>query len=212
MAELELIGPGAVGKGYHLVAEAYAEYRQPALDVLYQLDDREDIFGVAGAVGKKDAVGMKGHDPLCRGVVGNDDDVAAALVETPDDIVLYATVDGDDIIFIVGRAAVPHLFAGYRGYLVVGHGGRAQAGKGLFRGDIYIGQDGPHAAFVADHAGYKTGIDARNARDAVFLKLLREGLGIAEVGGGVVILPDDKAADAGRFCLVILVGKTIVAD
>ena len=101
VAEFKLVGLGAVGKGNHLMPEAYAENGVLSSHFLYHVDNGGDVLGVSGPFERKNSVGIHELDFLGRGVEGDNGDVAAEFVETADYVELNAAVDGHNIEFRV---------------------------------------------------------------------------------------------------------------
>ena len=50
VAEFELVGPGPMGEGYHLMAQADAHDGIPAAQGAHGLDDLRHVLRIAGAV------------------------------------------------------------------------------------------------------------------------------------------------------------------
>jgi hypothetical protein len=113
---------------------------------------------------------------------------------------------------VVGGTGVPALFAADLGHLVTAELGGVQTRQGLLQGDIHVRQKGLLTARVPDGPGELPGVHALDGGDAVVLQNFREGLGVAEVAGDVVVLPDHQPADGGDLGLVVLVGDAVVAD
>ena len=88
----------------------------------------------------------------------------------------------------------------------------ARMARASSRGVPMSVDEGLPAAVVPDAAGQLPGVHALHGGDAVVLQDLREGLGVAEVAGDVVVLPDRQAADGGDLGLKVLVGDAVVAD
>ena len=116
VTKLELFDLGAASQANHLVAQANAEHRHLAKQLLYLRVSALDRIGVAGAVGKKDAVRVLGEHVLSRGVPRNHGEVAAGTHQALKNAALDAAVVGD------------HAMAGSRGGSVCERVGRGQVG------------------------------------------------------------------------------------
>src|SRR5699024_2841488 len=118
VAELQLVGPAAVGQGDHLVAQADAKDGVEPPQLPHQADHRLHVLRVPGAVGEEHPVGGHAHDDGGGGVVGHHGDVAAPGVQGADDVELDAAVHRHHIVPVVGGPGVPALAAAHPGDLV----------------------------------------------------------------------------------------------
>ena len=212
VAELELGHLRAAGHGDQLAAQRNAEDGQLAAQGTDQLDDLRNILGRAGAAGNDYAVGMGVQHLLGGGIPRQDGHVAAAGIEGADDAQLDAAVDGDHVEAVVRGAGIPLLAAADLRDEVVRDGRGRNAGQRLLLRRAGVGDDDAAAAAVADAAGQRAGVNARDAGDVALLENLGESLGVAEVAGKVVVLADDEAADAQNAGLKVVIGDAVVAD
>ena len=97
VAELQLEGFRAAGEAEELVAEADAEDGLLAEQAADGADGVFERFGVAGAVGEEDAVGVLGENFFGGGGAGQDRDAAAQVDQVAGDVPLHAVVEGDDV-------------------------------------------------------------------------------------------------------------------
>ena len=99
VAELHLEGLGAGGQRHDLVAQADAEGGIAVLDQFARRLDRV-VAGlrVAGAVGQEHAVGLELPHFGRRRLRRHHGDLAAALGQHAQDVLLHAVVEGDDVV------------------------------------------------------------------------------------------------------------------
>ena len=74
------------------------------------------------------------------------------------------------------------------------------------------GQNAAHAALVAQLTCQHSGINAPDAGNVMLAHHLFQRLGIAEVGGHIVVIAHNKAADGGDAAFEIIVGDAVVAN
>ena len=92
------------------------------------------------------------------------------------------------------------------------NGGCADDFQRLPDGGVYGSQQAAPRAVIPDTAGKTARIDAGQPGDSVLLQQLGQGLGVAEVGGHIVVVVHDHAADSGCFALKVVIGNAVVAD
>ncbi len=93
VAVLQLIGVCTGGQSHELMSETDGENRNIALVKLsYLVNDGSAVLGVAGAVGKHDAVRIRCEDLLCTGSGRIDRNLAASLMQGTGDIALGAQI------------------------------------------------------------------------------------------------------------------------
>ena len=80
VSEFQFIGFGTVSQGYNLMTKANTENRVFTEQVLNRLDGLGYIGRIAGAVGNKDAVGIKCHNRFFRSIPRYDRYLAATLI------------------------------------------------------------------------------------------------------------------------------------
>ena len=81
VAEFQLIGPGTVGQGDDLMAQAYAEDRHPSPQGPDKFDDLGHVFRVPGTVGEEQPVGMQGQHLIRLGIIGQHGHIASPGVQ-----------------------------------------------------------------------------------------------------------------------------------
>ena len=224
VAELELVGLRPVGQGQDLVAQADPEDRDLSQEGPDGADGLRHILGIAGAVGEEDPVRPETPDLLCRRVPGHDGHLTAPAQERAHDVLLHAAVDRDDMAapFFPGQAAGPDdilrviidlLFTaadpGDRigRQRVVPHDGKAP-----FHRRVRVGDQGLPGPEIPDGPRQGAGVDPGNARDPAGLHDLSQRLLTAEIGGLVVVFPDDQGAQRRHRCLVVIRRHPVIAD
>lgn len=104
MAELQLIGAGAIGKCQNLMTQADTENGVFSPKLTDKLSHTGHILRVSGAVGEEYSIRGQGFHLLGSGVPGQDSYVTAPVVELADNVPLHAAVNGGNVIF---RAPLP---------------------------------------------------------------------------------------------------------
>ena len=104
VTELEFVGLSAAGVGQQLVPETDSKERSAADEFTNFGVDIVKGGGVAGTIGKKDAVGIHGENVFRRSGGGHHGDVEAFLAEAAQDVALDAEIVGDDFIFGSGKS------------------------------------------------------------------------------------------------------------
>ena len=194
------------------MAQADAEDGQLPLELLHHPDHGLHILGVSGAVGQEQAVGAHFHNLLGGGVVGHHGDIAALFIELADNVQLHAAVHRHHIKAVVGGPGVPALFGGHPGNHIVGNLVVEQQLVGVGKGQGGVADEHLLAALIPDDPGDHAGVHPADAGDAVLVQHLGKGLGIPEIGGKVVVLPDNQAAHGGHSRLIVFLGHAVVAD
>ena len=77
--------------------------------------------------------------------------------------------------------------------------------QSVLYGRVHAADKRAPAAFFADRTRKLSCINAGNAGNAAFLHDLRERLGVAEIGGEIVVFAHDKSPDCGIFGFVVVV-------
>ena len=139
-------------------------------------------FGIAGAVGEEDAVGLEGEHVLGGCERGDHGDAAAGVHEAAQDVVLDAEVVGDDVEARLGRLRRSARRASRRrrprstrsarggdagGEVEAGHGGDGCGPWRRVRSAIGAGgrEDAAHDAAGAQMADQGAGVDVGDDRD-----------------------------------------------
>ena len=234
MTELQLIGRSADGVRDDLVAEADAKDGIGLDEVGHGFVGVLQGGGIAGAVGKEHAVGVKGTN-LGSGRAGRENmDVEAGGDEATEDRGLGTEVVGGDAVLLGAGLRLVEMRAGDGEGLAVASGGvvmvrrlagdvldevgadgagpGASALEGFFVGNAFSGEAGLHHAGGAQLLRERTSVDAVDARDAI----LREPG--AQVGRGAPVgddgrkVADDETSDVrtGGFEVVFI--DAVVAD
>src|ERR1700730_13646369 len=95
VAELQLEGLAAQSQAAQLMAQANTENRDPPEQLANAFDGVGRWLGVAGAVRKKDAVGLHREHVVGRGLRGNDSDLTVVVDQQAQDVLLDAVIVGD---------------------------------------------------------------------------------------------------------------------
>src|SRR5579872_617833 len=96
MAKFQLVSAATQGQAAKLVTEANPEYGHAAeqfADIVHGVSDR---FGIAGAVGEENAVGLHGQYVFGGSARRNDVHIAIRVDQQPKNILFYAEIVGDD--------------------------------------------------------------------------------------------------------------------
>ncbi len=99
MAELELVGPAAQGQAQDLMAEANPEDGHLAQEGLDRLDGVGDRGRIARAIAQEYAIRLAGQDLFRGRLRRHDGDVAAMRDQQPQNVLLDAVIEGDDLVF-----------------------------------------------------------------------------------------------------------------
>ena len=228
VAELELFDLGAAGFGDHLVAQADAEDGHLAEQLLDLGVGAFDAVGVAGAVGKEDAVGMGVEHLFGRRVPRHHGHAAAHAGEVFQDAVLHAAVVGHDVVtFGRRRGEREGVRGGHGGRIVfvgslaghpfdVVHIGQARGGLDLrheaFGVEVERGDHALLGAHFADVAHEGACVDAFDAHDVVAHQEGRQRLARAPVARRVAHVVHDHAGGGGAVALGVFQADAVVAD
>ena len=205
----------ADGEAHDLMAEADAEGRNAALDEFARGGNRVVArFRVAGAVRQEDAVRVERERVGGRGLCRQHGDVAAALSEHAQDVVLHAVVERDHAMLRRFLLAIAGLETPFGLRPVVGflrrhdfrevHARKTRERAREFERLHFIGAGEDAAvlrALVAQDARELARVDARDRDDALRLEVIRKRLLRAEVGSEHRQVTDDQAGgmDFGGF-------------
>ena len=158
-----------------LVAEADAEDRSSAVDQAPHLARvRVHRSGIAGAVREQHAVGLEREDLGGAGVVADDLDRGACLLEEVDDRGLRAVVDDDDVAAPAGAVALDQ--AGHRvreraaGHRRLGREQRAGLGLGAPVADGHR----EHRAAIAQVSHERARVDLGERDDALLAQPVQQ--------------------------------------
>ena len=110
-------------------------------------------------------------------------------------IVFHAAVDCHNVIFVVGGTGKPAFLAAYTAYEVSGTFHRLDLFHSLFGGGVDISNNGTNTPCIAENACKHSGVETAYSRDVVLFEHFGQGLGVAEVGRGVVVLLHYHASD-----------------
>ena len=187
--------------------------------------------GIAGAVGEEETVGLVRHHLVEAGRGGQHGHPRAGVGEVAEDVALGAIIDGDDVgellvmlAFLIALAQPPfaagpavHLPAGdlFREVhaLEPGPGPRLlQQGGNVERPVLSIGDHPVRRAVVADLAGQRAGVDARQADPAVRPHPFDEALRRPEIARRGDVLAHHAAQRERIVRLQILIIRADIAD
>lgn len=213
------------------MAEADAEHRDLGIEEFADRLDRVVArFGVAGAVGKEDAVRVQRQHFAGRCLRRHHGQAAAARHQHAQDVQLDAVVVGHHVIrqftgrdlrvtvaFQVPDAGAPLVALG--GGDLLGQVHALQAGEGAsqlqraFLGSVGTSQDAAVLrTLLAEDASQATGIDAGDGDGAVGFQVVRQRLLAAPVAGDQRQVANDQAGGPDTVGLGVFRGGTGIAD
>src|SRR5713101_1492862 len=227
MAEFQLEGFPAQGKSAQLVPETNAEHRDAPDELANIFDGVADWFGIAGTVGKEDAIGAHAQDFFRRGLRGNDSHLAVMIHKQPQNVLLDAEIVGhhaEAARFAAGsrfahvprprrgrqinRAGIPHvrLAAGYAaGEFLAGHAGQLLGFMNqLVRGSAVGRHHTAQRAEFADVAYQRARVDIPDDRNLVAIEIELRGFRGAPVGADLRKLAHDQRFDVRPARLFVL--------
>ena len=198
------------------MAQADAEDRHTADELLHLRVRLGDGIRIAGPVGEEDAVGIHREHIGGGGVPRHDGELAPSADEALEDAALHTTVIGDHAMR--GRARGPLTRRGSQGEVMIGRQVRNGKGVGLRTahglhqvfphqlgcggqagGELvqieFLGRDDAHlGAVVAQVLDESARIDALDGDDAPLPQILRHAHGAAPVGGRGAHVAHDHGA------------------
>ena len=232
--EFELEGFGAEGVGDDLVTEADAKGGVMVDEFAHGAVGVGDGGGIAGAVGKEESLGIKFADGLGGSVGREDVDVEAVLLKAAIDGVFGAKVEGGNFETLLGNGGGVDVGAdngkGSAGLAaggpIVGGGGGdfldeidsdesaeiAGFGDGFLVIEAFGAEAGVEGTGDAKFFGDGTGIDAFEAGNARFGKVVLYGLVAPPITGEGADLTHHEAADLGAVGFNILGANAVVPD
>ena len=226
VAELELVCLGAERQGENLVAEADAEDGDFAEEFADGFDGVFHGRRVAGAVTQKYAVRFSRYDLFggCRR--GYDVDVAAVRAKQAENILLDAVIEGNDLVFLFGRAfdiaqyIDDALFpaVSFLGGDIFDDVPSDQAGVSVeclshIRCAEFGRRDNTsHGSFGADVSDEGACVDAFEADDVVGFEIIAQRSGISPTAGIIAVFLNDKAGGEDFFRFPIGLVRAVVAD
>src|SRR6266849_11131246 len=226
VAELELVGAAPEGQAQDLVAEADAEDRQLADELAHRFHEVRHGFGIAGAIGEKEPVGLSLEDGRGRSARGHHLALAAERGKLAQDVSLDPRVIGHDPEARGGRPRVaagdvPAALRPAVGRLhrdladeIATDEARERAGPvGQSRGvDLDRGDHAFLGAVIAQKPRERARVDALDPHDALLAHEIFDGDASAPVGGIRAGLFHDEAVDPGPLRLDVFRIDAVVPD
>ena len=212
VAEFQLVSGRAVGKGDDLMSKTDAENRQLASEGADKGNHRLCVLRVAGAVGDEQAIRVHGHHFLDGNRPRNDGHFTPPGVQTADDVVLDAAVNGHNAVLWICTGGYPRGFRTHHGNLIGGQSGGAHFRKAGDAGGLRVHNQRLAGTLVPDVAGKAAGVHTGDAHNVILDHHVFQCPRGAEIGRLAVEFPDDQTADGGSVRLIVFIAHAVITD